>query len=53
MPSTATRSPGRAPLLRSELKVVTPAHISGPASTAESPSGISANAPAGAIMYSA
>ena len=30
--STATRSPGRAPLLRSELKVVRPAHSSGAAS---------------------
>ena len=31
-PRTATRSPGRAPLLRSALNVVTPAHISGAAS---------------------
>src|SRR5262245_50242895 len=31
----ATTSPGRAPLFRRELKVVTPAHINGPASTAE------------------
>ena len=50
MPSTATRSPGRAPALRSELKVVTPAHISGAASAALNPSGIRARATAGAIM---
>ena len=47
------RVAGRAPLLRRALKVVMPAHISGAASTAESPSGISAKAVAGAIMYSA
>ena len=39
-PSTATRSPPVAPLFRSALKVVTPAHISGPASTGERSSGI-------------
>ena len=53
MPSTATVSPGRAPLFRSALKVVMPAHISGPASMAESPSGIDASAVAGTITYSA
>jgi hypothetical protein len=42
-----------APLLRRELKVVTPAHINGPASTAESASGIAANVLAGATIYSA
>ena len=49
MPRMATVSPGRAPLLRSALKVVTPAHISGAASTSVSSSGISASALAGAI----
>lgn len=52
-PSTATVSPGHAPLLRRALNVLIPAHMSGPASTAECPSGISAKAWAKAIMYSA
>src|SRR5881394_1701042 len=38
-PSTATTSPGRAPLLRSALNVVMPAHISGAASTEDRSSG--------------
>src|SRR5437763_13242133 len=38
-PRTATRSPGRAPLFRSALTVVTPAHISGAASGAGSCAG--------------
>src|SRR5215831_17745356 len=41
IPSTATTSPGIAPLWRSALKVVTPAQSSGAASTALSWSGIS------------
>ena len=53
MPSTPTRSGGRTPALRSELKVVTPAHISGAASTADKPSGMRASATAGATTYSA
>src|SRR5581483_7629980 len=48
-PSTATRSPGRAPLFRSALNVVTPAHMSGAASTGESSSGTCATASARAI----
>jgi len=36
-PSTATTSPGRAPLWRSALKVVRPAHIRGAASTGQDP----------------
>jgi hypothetical protein len=48
--STATVSPGRAPLWRRALKVVTPAHISGAASTADSPSGNDVSPAAGAIM---
>jgi hypothetical protein len=43
----------RAPLFRSALKVVTPAHISGRRRLAESSSGTSASAWAGATMYSA
>ena len=50
MPSTATRSPGRAPLLRKALKVVMPAHSSGAASAAASSSGIAASASNGATM---
>ena len=53
MPRMPTRSPARAPLWRSALKVVIPAHSSGPASTAESSSGIRARAWTGATMYSA
>jgi len=45
--------PGRAPLLRSALNVVMPAHISGAASTEDRSSGTRARAVAGAIMYSA
>src|SRR5271166_5182017 len=41
------RSPGRAPLLRSALSVVTPAHISGAASGAGSCAGTRARAVAG------
>ena len=51
-PSTATTSPGRAPLLRRALNVVRPAHISGAASAAGRSAGISATALAGASMYS-
>jgi hypothetical protein len=43
MPWIATVSPGRAPLLRNALQVVTPARSSGPASSAASPSGIRAS----------
>jgi len=43
----------RAPALRSALKVVMPAHISGAASAAGRSSGMAATASAGAIMYSA
>jgi hypothetical protein len=46
-------SPGLAPLLRSALNVVTPAHISGAASTAESSAGMAAKASAGTTMASA
>src|SRR5262249_34394096 len=46
-PRTATRSPGRAPLLRSALNVVTPAHISGAASGAGRCAGTRARAVAG------
>ena len=53
MPSTATVAPGRAPLFRSALKVVIPAHMSGAASTAGIPSGISARAVAGTVTQSA
>ena len=52
-PRIATTAPGSAPLCRSELYVVIPAHISGPASTADNSSGMSASAPAGASMESA
>src|SRR5438876_11915210 len=52
-PSTATVSPPLAPLFRSALKVVTPAHINGAPSTEESSLGTSANASVGATMYSA
>ncbi len=52
MPSTATTSPGRAPLWRSELYVVTPAHSSGAASANDSPSGIGASTLAGTTTYS-
>ena len=52
-PSTATTSPGRAPLWRSALKVVRPAHIRGAASTGSRPAGIRATALTGAIRYSA
>jgi hypothetical protein len=38
-PSTATTSPGRAPLLRRALNVVMPAHISGAASAGGSSAG--------------
>ncbi len=53
MPCTATVLPGRAPLLRSELNVVTPAHSNGPASTADSDAGIRAAEIAGTTAYSA
>ena len=49
----ATTSPGRAPLLRSALNVVSPAHIRGAASTGDNPSGITATALAGTMRYSA
>jgi hypothetical protein len=42
-PQDGTGSPGLAPLLRSALNAVTPAHISGPASLAGSSSGIRAS----------
>ena len=48
----ATRSPGRAPLLRRALNVVTPAQNNGAASVAEISSGIAASAAADTIMYS-
>jgi hypothetical protein len=51
-PWTTTRSLGSAPLWRSELNVVTPAHISGAASAGSSDSGMRATATAGASMYS-
>ena len=51
-PSTATRSPGRAPLFRRELKVVIPAQTSGAVSTADKASGIRASAAEGAIRKS-
>ena len=41
---------GRAPLFRSALIVVSPAHLSGPASAGAWPAGSSASAVAGAIM---
>ena len=53
MPSTATRSPGRAELRRSPLYVVTPAQASGAASVAASESGIGARASTGTITVSA
>lgn len=53
MPSTATRSPGRAELRRSPLNVVTPAQPIGAASTADSASGIRARASAGTTTLSA
>ena len=43
-PRTATRSPARAPLWRSALNVVMPAHSSGAASSAARSSGIAASA---------
>ena len=49
MPRMATRSPGRAPLSRSELNVVMPAHSSGAASSEERSSGIDASASFGTI----
>jgi hypothetical protein len=51
-PWTATRSPERAPLFRSALKVVTPAHKSGAASVGLRPSGTRASDVTGAIMDS-
>lgn len=53
MPCTATTSPGRAPLFRSELYEVTPAQRSGPASAASIVSGIRATASVGTTTYSA
>ena len=53
MPSTATRSPGRAGLRRNPLYVVTPAQAIGPASVAARASGIRASASTGAITCSA
>ena len=50
--STATRSPARAPLVRSALNVVSPAHSSGAASADPNPSGMAANAVARAIATS-
>jgi hypothetical protein len=47
------KPPGRAPLFRSALNVVRPAHISGAASAGGSSTGINATALAWAIMYSA
>ena len=47
MPRTATRSPGRAPLLRSELNVVRPAHINGAASAVDKSLGNNARAVVG------
>ena len=47
MPRTATRSPARAGLERSPLKVVTPAHMRGAASAGLSPSGMAARASVG------
>src|SRR2546423_6138259 len=52
-PRIATTSPGRATLWRRALYVVTPAHISGAASTADSSSGIAASASAGTTTASA
>jgi hypothetical protein len=49
-PNIATTSPSRAPLFRRALYVVTPAHIIGAASVAESSSGIAATASVGAII---
>src|SRR5260370_899653 len=51
-PSTATTSPGCAPLLRRALNVVRPAHISGAGSAGGSSARIRASAPAGAVMVS-
>src|SRR5258708_13959206 len=51
MPCTATRSPGPAPLCRSALNVVIPAHNNGPASAAFKSSGSRATASCRAIMY--
>src|SRR5947208_15805105 len=53
MPCTTTRSPLRAPELRSALYTVTPAHMKGPASSGGNSSGIDATADAGATIYSA
>src|SRR4029077_16645491 len=53
IPRMATRSPGPAPVRRSELNMVSPAHAIGAASTADSSSGIRASALAGATTYSA
>ena len=53
MPSTATRSPAIARVLRSPLNVVTPAQPRGAASTNDSPSGMRAKAVAGAVTDSA
>ena len=50
MPKIATVSPPRTPLLRSELNVVMPAHIRGPASTGFISSGISASPSNGTNM---
>jgi hypothetical protein len=52
MPWIATRSPGRAPMWRSALKVVTPAHMRGATSVSASPSGTGAAATSGATTYS-
>src|SRR5439155_8828111 len=53
IPSTPTRSPDRAPLLRNALNVVIPAHINGAPSTELKSCGTDASAFAGATMYSA
>src|SRR5258707_4435528 len=51
-PSTATTSPGRAPLLRRALNVVRPAHIRGAASTGGRSAGIRPTALAEALWDS-
>ena len=53
MPWTATVSPERAPLLRSELYVVMPAQSSGATSTDSSFSGRCTPASCGTTVYSA
>jgi hypothetical protein len=53
MPNTATREAGRAPESLTALYVVTPAHVSGAASSGSTPSGTLATYFAAALAYSA